>query len=171
MPFTRLIALVWLLPVLAQAAGVTVYTNGTIYTVNEAAPLAQALTVSADGILLAVGTEQKALQAAKNAGEYTVVDLHGRLVLPGFQDAHVHAVEAGIYEKICPIEPETIPSDLASVLESCGDDAFFGGAGWIVGVGVEYVALRFCLFIFGLLVCFSSSLSTHSPLTCWRMFV
>lgn len=63
------------------------FVNGKIWTENDARPQAQAMAVSGDKIL-AVGTndEIKALAAADTA----IVDLQGRLVVPGFQDSHLH---------------------------------------------------------------------------------
>ena len=63
------------------------FVNGKIWTENDARPQAQAMAVSGDKIL-AVGTndEIRALAAADTA----IVDLQGRLVVPGFQDSHLH---------------------------------------------------------------------------------
>ena len=132
---------VWSQFISTVIGGVTVYTNGRIYTVNEAAPWADAVTVSADGVFLAVGTEQQAMaaaaQAAGSSSGYSIVDLQQRLALPGFHDVHLHAVEAGINAKICFMEAEVRPTDLANRLMACKEQASFGGAGWIVGVGPE----------------------------------
>ena len=119
---------------------VTVYTNAKIYTVHAAAPWAEALTVSADGVILAVGTTDQAVSAAEQAAgaaDYEVVDLQQRLVLPGFHDVHLHAVEAGINAQLCSMEDTVRSADLANRLKSCKNQASFGGAGWIVGVGPE----------------------------------
>ena len=64
-----------------------IFVNGKIWTEDEAHPQAQALAVSGDKII-AVGNDQeiKALAAPDTA----VVDLQGRLVVPGFQDSHLH---------------------------------------------------------------------------------
>ena len=135
----HLLVVVLSLFVSTAVGGVTVYSNGQIYTVNKAAPWADAVTVSADGVFLAVGTEQQALTAAEQAAgsDYSIVDLQDGLVLPGFHDVHIHAVEAGINAKICFMEAEVRPTDLANRLMACKEQASFGGAGWIVGVGPE----------------------------------
>ncbi|MGN6681240.1 MAG: amidohydrolase family protein, partial [Streptosporangiaceae bacterium] len=67
--------------------------GGAVYTVDAARSWAQAVAVR-DGALLAVGTNEQ-VAAVTGAGT-KVVDLDGRMVLPGFIDAHVHASAAGL---------------------------------------------------------------------------
>ena len=64
-----------------------IFVNGKIWTGDEARPQAQALAVGGDKII-AVGSDQeiKALAASDTA----IVDLQGRLLVPGFQDTHLH---------------------------------------------------------------------------------
>lgn len=64
--------------------GVTLYTNGQIYTQSES-NLAEAIAVK-DGKIIAVGSTE---EIAKRASERTV-DLNGRFVIPGMIDAHTH---------------------------------------------------------------------------------
>jgi predicted amidohydrolase YtcJ len=74
--------------------------GGAIYTVDAARSWAQAVAVR-DGVLLAVGTDE---QVASLTGPATrVVDLDGRMVLPGFIDAHVHASAAGLERLRCDL--------------------------------------------------------------------
>jgi predicted amidohydrolase YtcJ len=63
------------------------FLNGKIWTGDDAHPFAEALAVSGDKIV-AIGksAEIKKLYVADTA----MVDLHGRLVAPGFQDSHLH---------------------------------------------------------------------------------
>jgi predicted amidohydrolase YtcJ len=61
--------------------------NGRIYTGDAARPWARALAVK-DGRILTVGSDA---EAAAHAGPATtVLDAGGRLVVPGFNDAHFH---------------------------------------------------------------------------------
>lgn len=64
-----------------------IFVNGKIWTEEDSQPQAQALAVSGDKII-AVGNNQqiKALAARDTA----IVDLQGRLLVPGFQDSHLH---------------------------------------------------------------------------------
>src|SRR5438034_427955 len=64
-----------------------VLTGGAVYTVDAARPWAQDVAVK-DGRIVAVGTDGS---VADLIGPKTEVhDLDGRMLLPGFQDAHVH---------------------------------------------------------------------------------
>jgi predicted amidohydrolase YtcJ len=66
--------------------------HGKIWTENSAQPEAEALAISGHRIL-AVGTDA---EIQKLAGPGTkVVDLMGRRVVPGFNDAHIHAFWGG----------------------------------------------------------------------------
>lgn len=69
----------------------TIYTGGRIFTAG-AEPWAEALVVAGDGVVFA-GDAEGAHSAA--GAEAAVVDLDGRLLLPGFTDAHTHLVMMG----------------------------------------------------------------------------
>jgi predicted amidohydrolase YtcJ len=74
----------------AAKAGTLAVVNARIWTGDEAQPWAQALVI--DGTTLAlVGTNED----ARNANAEQVVDAGGRLIVPGFTDAHVHFREGG----------------------------------------------------------------------------
>jgi len=70
-----------------------VFVNGSIWTGDEARPRATALAISGDA-LLTVGSDAdvRALASADTA----VVDLHGRFIVPGFQDSHLHFPGASV---------------------------------------------------------------------------
>jgi predicted amidohydrolase YtcJ len=71
-------------------SGTVAIVNARIWTGDAAQPWAQALVI--DGATLAlVGTDEDARKA--NAGQ--VVDAGGRLIVPGFTDAHVHFLQGG----------------------------------------------------------------------------
>src|SRR5258708_1063882 len=71
----------------AAAATDTILLRGHIYTGNAKAPWAEALAVSGTRIE-AIGSDQEIarLQQPKT----TVIDLHGRTIIPGISDAHTH---------------------------------------------------------------------------------
>lgn len=80
---------------IAQTAEASmILVHGKVWTENPAQPLAQA--VALDGTkILAVGDDAS---IRKLAGANTqVLDLGGRLLLPGFNDAHVHLLSGGEY--------------------------------------------------------------------------
>jgi hypothetical protein len=63
----------------------TVYTNGKIYTVNEAQPWAEAVAIK-DGKFLVVGSSDE-VEAVTGEGT-NAVDLAGAFVMPGLIDVH-----------------------------------------------------------------------------------
>ena len=76
----------------AQTAD-SVYRNGRIYTVDGAQPWAQALAIAGKRLIY-VGDDAS---AQKYVGSKTkVIDLQGRMVMPGIHDAHTHLLWAGI---------------------------------------------------------------------------
>ena len=77
----------------SASSQVSLVFNTTIYTVNPAQPVAQALAFSDTGEILAVG-ESAALQSQFPNAEK--IDLGGRgAVVPGFIDAHGHLMNLG----------------------------------------------------------------------------
>ena len=72
----------------------TYYLHGHIFTNDAKQPWAEGMAVR-DGKILCVGTLSQVLLDCGGAEGSEVVQLHGRLVLPGFNDAHVHLGAAG----------------------------------------------------------------------------
>ena len=84
----------------APAPAGLVLMNGAVYTVNPEQPWAEAVAVS-DGVIRYVGDD--AGVKAWAGPETRVVDLHGRMLLPGFQDGHAHPLWAGIDHEQCSL--------------------------------------------------------------------
>ena len=76
--------------------------NGKIVTVDPGFSIAQAVAVSG-GRVLAVGADGAIIKM--RAANTKMIDLHGRTVLPGLIDSHVHALEAGLSEFRAPLPP------------------------------------------------------------------
>jgi predicted amidohydrolase YtcJ len=100
----------------------TVYTNGKIYTVNEAQPWAEAVAMK-DGKFLVVGS---AADAAAVTGSGTeVVDLGGKYAMPGLIDIHTHPSMSMNFRVFCEL-PGTfyLPSDEMTIdaLKKCIDE-------------------------------------------------
>jgi len=70
-----------------------ILTNGDIYTGDPSRPRAQALAARGE-VILATGTSEE-IALLKNS-KTRVIDLHGQFAMPGFNDAHVHLVSAGL---------------------------------------------------------------------------
>lgn len=78
----------------------SVYRNGSIYTVDANRSWAEAVAVT-DGRILYVGTD--AGVAAHIGSNTTVVDLGGRMMLPAFQDSHIHPISGGVEASACDL--------------------------------------------------------------------
>ncbi len=78
----------------AQNDADLVLIRGKIYTLAADHPWAEACAIK-DGTFIAVGETQK-VENFRGKGT-KVIDLRGRLVLPGFNDAHVHFADGGFY--------------------------------------------------------------------------
>ena len=97
-----------LLPVILSAATLLlaadaelILHNGKIVTVDGQFSIQQAVAIKS-GTITAVGPDASVLKAERG-NKTAVIDLHGRTVLPGLVDAHVHALEAGLSEFRAPI--------------------------------------------------------------------
>ena len=66
--------------------------HGHVWTENPAQPETEAVAIAGNRILLA-GTSAEVLRLAGPSTR--VIDLQGRRVVPGFNDAHVHFVPGG----------------------------------------------------------------------------
>jgi predicted amidohydrolase YtcJ len=62
--------------------------NGKVLTIDTDNPVAEAIAIRGETII-AVGTNS-AVSALSEKGKTEVIDAKGRLVIPGFNDAHVH---------------------------------------------------------------------------------
>ena len=71
-----------------EAPADTIFLGGTILTMDDALPKAEALAVRG-GVILALGPRAQ-IEAAYRGPETAIVDLAGKTLLPGFIDAHSH---------------------------------------------------------------------------------
>ncbi|NCB41860.1 MAG: amidohydrolase [Clostridia bacterium] len=70
----------------------TIFFNGNIQTMDHAIPKAQAVAIK-NGIILRVGSDLEILKLKTKETE--LVDLKGQLMLPGFNDSHMHLLSYG----------------------------------------------------------------------------
>jgi hypothetical protein len=70
------------------------FINGKVYTVNDKQPLAEAVLVEGNKIKF-VGSTKEVKKLIDASTE--IIDLNGRLMLPGFIDDHVHFTSGGFY--------------------------------------------------------------------------
>lgn len=84
--------LVFLAAVAAAQTPDAVYLNGKIVTVDPHFSIAEAVAIR-QGRFTAIG---KTVEIQKLAGPSTrVIDLHGKTVIPGFEDSHLHSAGGG----------------------------------------------------------------------------
>jgi predicted amidohydrolase YtcJ len=113
----------------------TVYTNGNIYTVNEAQPWAEAVAIK-DGRFLAVGSNADVEAVTGDSTE--VVDLGGAFAMPGIGDSHIHPALVMPKRAFCglpgtfyePTEEQTIAALKECIANYPEDREWFIAAGW-----------------------------------------
>jgi len=92
----------------------TAFINGKVYTVNENQPLAQAVVVQ-DSKIIFVGSDDDAKKIIDKNTD--VVDLNGKLMLPGFNDNHVHFLTGGFYLLGIDLRPANSTSEFKQILK------------------------------------------------------
>jgi predicted amidohydrolase YtcJ len=88
--------------------------NGRVFTVENSLPWAEAIAVR-DGKFIAVGADS---EIKKLIGSNTqVIDLRGKLVLPGFNDAHLHFASGGLYLLGIDLRPARNEKEFVSIIK------------------------------------------------------
>jgi predicted amidohydrolase YtcJ len=110
-----------------------VFVHGRIYTVDPERRWADALAIR-EGRIAFSGSDRG---VQPHIGEHThVIDLHGRLVLPGFQDAHIHPISSGIDALACDLSAYTTVQQYATAVAGCAaarpDSPWITGGGWLM---------------------------------------
>ena len=107
--------------------------NGRIYTGNEAQPFVEAMALR-DNKIIAVGTTDEIKKLAGAASD--TFNLQGRLVTPGFNDAHIHFLRGSLEMQTADLNRCKTPKDAAdTVLAFAQRNA---EAAWITGSGWQY---------------------------------
>jgi predicted amidohydrolase YtcJ len=107
-----------------------VFTGGGVFTVDAVRRRAQAVAVR-QGRIVAVGTDGDV--AALRGPSTEMIDLRGRLLLPGFQDAHVHAPSGGLDRLRIDLSQAHGLSEYRAVIERYADE--HRDATWLLGGG------------------------------------
>ncbi|MFF4188337.1 amidohydrolase [Streptomyces sp. NPDC001691] len=107
-----------------------VFTGGPVLTLDAARSRATTVAVTGDRITAVGHDEVRELIGPRTE----VVDLAGKLLIPGFQDAHVHPVSAGIELARCDLTGlRTAADTLAAVrayADAHPDQEWITGGGW-----------------------------------------
>jgi predicted amidohydrolase YtcJ len=115
------------------AAADLVLTGGTVFTCDAALTVAEAVAVR-DGRIAWAGPSA---EARTHVGPGTrVVELEGRTVLPGFQDAHCHPAEGGVESLRCRLSDchsrKACLEEIARYATANPDLQWVEGSGWSI---------------------------------------
>ncbi|MFE5407425.1 amidohydrolase [Microbacterium sp. NPDC056569] len=107
-----------------------VFTGGPVFTANTVRSRATSVAVAGGRIIAVGGDEVRDL-----AGPATeVVDLRGRMLIPGFQDAHVHPVWGGLDMLRCDLAGLSTAAEyvdaIAAYTRTHEADEWILGGGW-----------------------------------------
>jgi len=115
--------------------GDIVFRNGRIYTVDPARSWARAVVVS-DGQIAYVGDNAGA--EALIGPRTTVVDLGDRVMMPAFQDCHIHPIGAGVEASRCDLNAADDLAGyrrvIAEYAEAHPELEWITGGGWSMSV-------------------------------------
>ncbi|HKE33450.1 MAG TPA: amidohydrolase [Candidatus Angelobacter sp.] len=115
--YSRLAILLWLSASAAaqgKPAADLIITNAKIWTVDKTRPQAESLAVLRDRIV-AVGSSTEV--DAWHGPQTKVIDAQGKLLLPGFNDAHVHFVDGGDHLQAVQLKDAASPQEFAHRIE------------------------------------------------------
>src|SRR5438552_3142956 len=105
--------------------------NGVVRTMEPSLPVARALAIAGDVVAGGVGTHETALPSPER------VDLGGRCVLPGFNDAHVHFPTWSVARREVRLEGarslEEAVARVAEAAPSVPEGRWLRGFGWRSG--------------------------------------
>src|SRR5258708_33498759 len=120
------------LPVLlAQPAGL-VLRNGRLITLESSAPQAQGLAARG-GKIVAIGTNQQ--MQSYIGGSTKVIDLGGRLAIPGLIEGHGHFMGLGSSKMVLNLRDVKNWDQIAAMVAAAAREAKPGA--WIIGRGLH----------------------------------
>ena len=108
----------------------TAFINGKIYTVNEKQPYAEAVVIEGNKIIY-VGSDdgaQKYIDAKTK-----VTDLEGKLMLPGFNDSHLHFISGGNYLLGINLRPALSKEEFVKIIKEYINNRKLPDSIWITG--------------------------------------
>ncbi len=105
--------------------------GGAVYTVRPERPWAEAVAIR-EGRIVFVGDDAGAL---RYVGDHTrVIDLSGRMLLPGFHDTHAHPLSGGLELGECNLYDAETPAEVEGIVRAYAaahpDLPWIRGNGW-----------------------------------------
>jgi predicted amidohydrolase YtcJ len=116
-----------------RASGRRAFLGGKVLTMDSRDTVAQGVVV-ADGRITAVGADADLRQSLSSEDE--VVELDGRVLIPGFVDAHCHLelTTAHLsYATLCFVPPHSTIEDILQTLRAAAAQASPSDPDWIIG--------------------------------------
>ncbi|HUY03711.1 MAG: amidohydrolase [Methyloceanibacter sp.] len=116
-----------------------IFRGGTIVTIEESLPVAEALAIGG-GRIIAVGSEADVMALATDATE--IVELNGAAVLPGFVDSHGHFMNAPQIVSWAnvsgpPVGPATSIAEVVAELKAHAERRNIPEGEWVIGYGYD----------------------------------
>lgn len=110
------------------------FINGKVYTVNDKQSLAEAVLVEGNKIIFVGSTDEvkKMIDASTE-----LIDLNGKLMLPGFIDDHVHFTSGGFYLQGIDLRPAKSTSEFKEILKKYAEK---NKGKWITGGNWDHEA-------------------------------
>ncbi|MDP4222446.1 MAG: amidohydrolase [Bacteroidota bacterium] len=105
--------------------------NGKVLTIDKDNPMAEAVAVKGEKII-AVGSNRK-ISGFAEKGVTKVIDARGRLVVPGFNDAHVHfgPLDPDFIELRYTTDPSVITEKVAAQVKKSRPGQLIRGGHWV----------------------------------------
>ena len=104
------------------------FINGKIYTVNEQQPYAEMVMTEGNKITYVGKTNLNIVDA-----QTSVYDLEGKLMLPGFNDSHLHFTSGGQYLLGINLRPAQSKEEFAEIIQSYILKRSLSVSAWITG--------------------------------------
>jgi predicted amidohydrolase YtcJ len=126
----------WLQP--EKAADETLFSGGTILTMDPTRPTADALLMRGPKII-AIGTKAKVLAEAETSPD--IIDLNGNTLMPGLIEPHTHALTTAMFDAMIDVSgfEFTNRTEVVAALKSGIND--ITGSGWALAFGWDPVML------------------------------
>jgi predicted amidohydrolase YtcJ len=127
----------------ADNKAVTIFTNGTIVTVDPAQPEVAALGINEDGLIVAVGDLDSVNRSASESPKY--INLLGKTLMPGFVEPHTHVVHTAYFQRIMkdlssftiPTYPGTIQQIQDVLKKELTNPVYAKEKKWLLAFGVD----------------------------------
>lgn len=117
-----------------------VFHNGSIYTMSPKNTMVTAMAVR-DGKIEYVGNKKTVHSYIGNSTK--VIDLEGRMAMPGLVDSHMHLISGGLFLLKCDLSYQTLPIEkVLEHIQGCLDDETDkGDDAWMEVVNMDYAGL------------------------------